>query len=450
MATVATDNDLTKNRGSGVEAALPAAGVGSDTNKSSDIPDPTSTPASLRKPPAILLGRTVNALGAVRGLARHGIRPIVITNSKHDPVLRSRYVIRGHLVHPTDDSALLRLLDSYRNERAIIIATGDAFVSFLCNNAASLQTDFHFILPAKHVIDLFIDKRVETAGMQSLGIPIPTTIGQMPSTAHQLIDYIGFPLIIKPRRDIDKSVFRVKNYIIRTPQELDGFYKTHRQHLDLVIAQELIPGDDDRLWVCNCVFGYDSQLLQTFTFNRLGTAPPHYGSTTFAISKANNEVVHYVATIGRLLGYIGPLMVEFKLDPRDQVYKYLESNPRLGLCNFFDTSCGINNVAMTYELARKGRSTQDAANKVGSGVLQEDGVVFIDLHQDLVSRVQDGESVKRIVARYLKYLRRKRVGAYWYWRDPLPALYFVARGMWRRLGGQSLAGRWQRNEQGAE
>ena len=436
-ATMVTGNHLTKARQRGVGAALLAA---RGRRRGGDVSDWLPAPSSSHKRPAIVLGRTLNVLGAVRGLARHGVRPIVVTDSRHDPVLKSKYPIECHVVRPTTDPALLRLLDRYRNQGLVIIATGNESVAFLCNHAAALEADFRFILPARRVIELFIDKRAETSAMQSLGIALPKTVGQLPPTAQQLAELIEFPMLIKPRSDADRGVLKAKNHTIRTSAQLDAFYEVHGQHLDRVIAQEIIPGGDDQLWGCNCVFGHDSRLLQAFTFNRLGTTPPHYGVTSFAVSKPNEEIISHVEKIGRLINYIGPAMAEFKFDTRDGTYKYLEINPRLGMTNFFDTACGVNNIAMIYELALNGKATRESIQGIAC-TGQEYDVVFIDLFQDVTSRMQDGERLRSILKMYGRYLRRRRVGAYWYWRDPLPALYLMARGVWRRIGGESRAGR---------
>jgi D-aspartate ligase len=110
------------------------------------------------------------------------------------------------------------------------------------------------------------------------------------------------------------------------------------------------------------------------------------------------------------------------------------------MTNFFDACCGFNNMAMIYELALKGKTAAASMDPVSS-TGQEGDVVFIDLFQDMISRMQDSERLSGILRRYGRYLKRSRVGAYWYWRDPLPALYLVTRGMWRRIGGEALVRR---------
>jgi D-aspartate ligase len=281
-------------------------------------------PSPSGKPPAILLGRTMNVLAAVRGLARHGVRPMVVTDSRQDPVLKSRYPIEFHVVCPTTDAELLRL-DGYRNRGLVIIAAGNESVAFLGKHAAALEADLRFILPPRRVIDLLVDKTRRNLCDAISGHPLPKTVGRLPPTARELVELVEFPLLIKPRSDADRNALKAKNYTVRTSAELDAFYAAHGQHLDRVIVQEIIPGGDDHLWGCNCVFGHDSRLLQAFTFNRLGTTPPHYGVTSFAISKANEEITSHAEKIGRLINDVGPAMFEFKYDSRELALHKLQA-----------------------------------------------------------------------------------------------------------------------------
>ncbi len=112
----------------------------------------------------------------------------------------------------------------------------------------------------------------------------------------------------------------------------------------------------------------------------------------------NEEVVALVAQIGRKLEYTGPAMMEFKFDDRDGRYKYFETNPRLGQCNFFDTWCGINNVHATYLLAL-GRDLPQAMPA------QRNNVMFVNLLFDVRGRLSDKQGLASIGWMYLRNLR---------------------------------------------
>ena len=104
-----------------------------------------------------------------------------------------------------------------------------------------------------------------------------------------------------------------------------------------------------------------------------------------------------VETIGRKLEYTGPAMMEFKFDDRDGQYKYFETNPRIGQCNFFDTWCGINNVHATYLLAL-GRDLPETRP------VQRNDVMFLNLLFDLRGRLSDKQGIASLGLLYLRHL----------------------------------------------
>jgi predicted ATP-grasp superfamily ATP-dependent carboligase len=128
-------------------------------------------------------------------------------------------------------------------------------------------------------------------------------------------------------------------------------------------------------------------------------------------------------------------MFEFKQHPETGDYLYIEINPRIGMCNWFDTCCGVNNVKAAYEVATSGTLESPMLE-------QRDGVVFIDLYADIYSRLADGEPLSGVARDYFRHLRARRVAAYFLGSDPLPGVialrrnvataFGVARGLLRR------------------
>ena len=112
-------------------------------------------------------------------------------------------------------------------------------------------------------------------------------------------------------------------------------------------------------------------------------------------------------------------MLEFKYCSTSSRYLYIETNTRLGMCNYFDTSCGVNTVAASYDVARGAPPPPRAS--------QRDGVVFLSLHEDLYARYRAGESLWGTLGKYFCSLHRKHVGAYWDWRDPRPGFIVASR-----------------------
>lgn len=368
----------------------------------------------------IVLAAGPNGLGVVRSLHLQGVKCQVITRDKADITLQSKVPsIKLYIQGTTDKEQHEWLLATLKQQPkdTVIIPTSDWFVTFLTEHATALKQNCLFVIPNKDLSEILIDKAKETVAVGQV-IPIPNTVQEI-NDAQQLVKQLALPIIIKPRSH-KHMVLGCKNIIINTQEELDDFFEKFGDKLENLIAQEIIQGLDKQQWVCNCFFDKENNLVQAFTFNRLRLSPSHYGVTSYAKSEYNQEVIDLSAKLGKALKYTGPAMVEFKQDPNDGIYKYIEINPRLGMCNFFDTSCGVNNAYATYLLAT-------GANITPAKTMQND-VMFISFYEDLFSRMSDGESMLAILKEYIgNFLKKRHIYIYFVWWDPYPALVLAAR-----------------------
>lgn len=361
---------------------------------------------------AIILAAGPNGLGVVRSLYKENICADVIAASTTECVFLSRLPIRKVcLTKGLNSEELLAVLLNWPSSGQVLIPTSDWYVDFLVNHRKVLAKKFDFALPENDLSYKFIDKKEEVILVEPF-VKLPKTIIDIPETAEELLTLITLPIIIKPRSN-ELNKLGKKNIQIHTKQQLDEFYIQYLSFLSFCIIQEIIVGDDANLWVCNCVFNYEGELINAFTFQRLQLTPPHYGVTCYAESLLNHDVIKQVVALGKGLHYVGPAMVEFKIDDRDGEYKYIEVNPRLGLCNYFDTSCNKNNVYAAYCVAK----SIDFFEKP-----QKNGRMFLSLYEDLYSRFRDDQSIGFILKTYLSNIFKVHTFMYFSWSDPWPAI----------------------------
>jgi D-aspartate ligase len=368
--------------------------------------------------PAVILGEGTNALGAIRSLASAGIPTILVAHNGGEIALHSRLPIRKVTVAGGGDHevATLAALDSLALTEAVLIPTSDYFVSFIVRHRERLARHFQFSVPTDELAAALIDKALETKLVSDAGIPLPATLQHLPDSPSAFLKALPGPAIIKPRSFREMARLKKKNVVVRSAAEVESFYRDYGDQLDGLIAQDIIPGGDETIWVCNTTFNADGRMVAAFTFRRLRLSPPHYGVTTYAESIANPDVLRWSAMLGERIRYAGPAMIEFKQDQRDQIYKYIEINPRIGMCNIFDTRCGVNNVHLAYRLAR-------GEHLEPQPIGQREGVMYLNLFNDLYSRRLDGESPLAIAQHYTSHALRRHVFAIWDWRDPAPALH---------------------------
>lgn len=370
---------------------------------------------------AIILAAGPNGLGALRSLYKENIRADVITADNNEPVMSSRLPIRKVVLNNAGNSQeLLEVLLNWPKSGQVLLPTSDWYVDFLVTNQEKLSEKFKFVLPKGELSSKFIDKKEEIELVKDF-VELPKTITVLPESKDELLRLIDLPIIIKPRSN-ELNYIGQKNILIYSDEELVEFYAKFNDILQYCIVQDIIVGDDENLWVCNCVFDLQSNLINSFIFQRLQLTPPHFGVTCYAESRLNEEVIRQVKKLGEGVGYVGPAMVEFKVDDRDGKYKYIEVNPRLGLCNYFDSSCGKNNVYATYCVAM-GLTFVEQPQKVNR--------MFLSFYEDLYSRFRDGQKSKQVFQTYFSNVRKMHTFMYFSWIDPWPALVMGYR-QWKR------------------
>src|SRR5437588_20848 len=116
---------------------------------------------------------------------------------------------------------------------------------------------------------------------------------------------------------------------------------------------------------------------------------------------------------------------DVKYDARDRRYKYLELNPRLGMCHYFGTCCGKNVTLDAYRLACGDDLPEDAP--------QVEGRTFLAVLEEIGGRLQDGDSLLAVLRGLLVGLVRRPVGAYFAPDDVWPGPFAVFRISYRLL-----------------
>lgn len=345
-----------------------------------------------------------------------------------EPVRVSRY---GHkiLVPKSNDveGAILDVLSRIDREPwPVLIPTSDLLAHIVAKHRARLEERFRCCIPPDAAINIALDKANDTRLLEGTEIPFPKTVQELPASPAELVRRLALPLIVKPRTYVDKEGLGWRNVIIRSLSDAEEFYRTSSAVFSRVIVQELIPGPDDALWECICLFDAASALARAFTFRKLATMPAHFGATSRAVSERNDALVALAAAVGKRFGYVGVADIDVKYDARDGRFKYLELNPRLGMCHYFGTRCGVNLTLDAYRLMC-GEDLPERAPQI-------EGATFLAVLEETGGRLNDGDSVLGVLRGLVLALLRRPVGAYFAWDDIWPGPFSVLRIAYRLLG----------------
>jgi predicted ATP-grasp superfamily ATP-dependent carboligase len=152
------------------------------------------------------------------------------------------------------DAGLLAPLRPLGSEHPVLLPTSDRMVAFMHRNESALAEAFSFCLPGRRLAETLNDKHAETRLIASLASPCRGPSRTCLPAPWDLERVLGLPLIIKARSSVHKPVLGRANVVATTREQLEAFYQKHAASLAGVLAQEVIPGADDTLWLCSGVF----------------------------------------------------------------------------------------------------------------------------------------------------------------------------------------------------
>lgn len=289
-------------------------------------------------PVVVLRSDSHGGLNIMRSLGRLGVPVYNVDPNPWAPTFRSRYC-RGRFLwdiehRPAKES--LEYMAEVRREigrPGILIPTTDRTANFVADHAETLATSFVFPQQPPGLVRTLASKRDMFHLARRHGIPTPDAV--FPTCREDVLIFLErarFPVMVKGI-DGQRLWERTgkKMFIISSKEELleryDAAEDPHRPNLML---QEYIPGGDDTVWMFNGYFNEQSDCLVGFTGKKIRQCPIHTGSTSLGICLRNQAVAETTTRFMKGVGYRGTLDIGYRYDVRDDQYKVLDINPRIG------------------------------------------------------------------------------------------------------------------------
>ena len=283
---------------------------------------------------AVVLGGEFHGLGIARSLGRHGV-PVCVIDDEYSISRFSRYVTHSVRVPDLRDEtktieALLEV--GHRKGLAgwVLYPIRDETVAALSRHRETLQTVFRVPTPEWGSIERVWDKRHTYQLAAEIGIPTPRT--WYPRHVDDLGTIEGEPpFAVKPAIK-EHFIYATKAKAWRADDRSE-LRERFVQAAALVptgevMIQELIPGDG-RQQYAYCAFFKDGQAVGSMTARRRRQHPPEFGrASTFVETVDVPQLEELSCRFLRAIDYYGLVEVEYKLDPRDGVFKLLDVNAR--------------------------------------------------------------------------------------------------------------------------
>ncbi len=206
-----------------------------------------------------------------------------------------------------------------------------------------------------------------------LGVPVPRAV--FPASLKEVESFaeqVMFPVVAKnvdPFSRLSDPAVEFST-VVKTPEALLALAATWPDP-PAVMLQEYIPRDVAEDWIFHGYCNAASESLVAFTGVKYRSWPPKAGVTSYARAVRNDALAEASRDLCRRLGFRGIVDLDWRFDRRDQQYKLLDFNPRVGAqFRLFETTAGID-VVRAMHLDLTGRPVPEGDPVVGRGFAVE-------------------------------------------------------------------------------
>ena len=381
----------------------------------------TSTPAVVAKLVPELFD--YQGLGIARSLGRLGIRVLGCHDSLRAPAAASRYDAEPQVFAGSGDEGIefLRELGK-RVGRAVLIPTDDVSSVVVAERGDELREWFLFPRQPPGLASSLYSKKGMAELCRRLGVPTPeTSFPESHADVEAFAAEATFPVVLK---GIDSWLLAARTgtriAIVESREELLCEYdRLETPDEPNVMLQEYVPGGPESVWMFNGYFDEGSECLFGVTGRKLRQYPAYTGMTSLGVVLRNERVASQTVELMKEVGYRGILDIGWRYDARDDRYKLLDVNPRLGASfRLFVGKGGMDVVRAAY--------LDLTGQKVPSSEAR-DGRKWVVENLDLVSSRRYARDGRLRARDWARSFRGVEEGAWFARDDPKPFALMCAR-----------------------
>jgi len=304
----------------------------------------------------------------------------------------------------------------------VLYPTREETVAAFSRHRERLESQFRVPTPAWETVRWAWDKRNTYRLAEELGIPTPRT--WYPADVAGLEEIEDFPVAIKPAIK-ERFVYATKAKAWRADNRAELVKRFSRaaeivgpgESPGEVMVQELIPGDGGQQFAY-CAFFKDGRSLGSMVARRWRQHPPEFGRASTFVETTELPLLETLSELFlRRIEYYGLVELEYKLDPRDGLYKLLDVNPRTWGYHTLGPRAGVDFPYLLF------------ADQLGAALdpcRAASGVRWIRLVTDLPVGVLEILGGRLDGRSYLRSLRSANTESVFSRDDPLPGLVELA------------------------
>lgn len=310
-----------------------------------------------------------NTLGALREFGRKGI-PAVVSGVGNGIVAKSKWFRPWPVPNEPSPDSLTEALSDPALPGGVIIPCTDRWVRALAAvPREKFAGRFSWCLPTADSVENLLDKGRFAELLGRLDLPRPWTLSSAEPKAIETLGADWSGLFLKPRDSFAFARrFPVKGFRPANREEaLRLLGECTSAGLEMMV-QEFIPGEPTAHYFLDGFMDRHGNITAILARRRLRAVDGALSDTACCVTIDIEQMREPAAHLERLLRsiqYRGVFSAEFKRDPRDNQFKFIEVNTRVWGNISLVPACGIDLMGMVYDDAL-GRDVKPARSyKVG-------------------------------------------------------------------------------------
>ena len=248
----------------------------------------------------------------------------------------------------SDEQGFYEALLDYvtNNEVDVVLPLGDVSAHLVSYHKKELAKYVALPVPDYKVFMRAADKSWTMKFCMKHGIPCPQTYNAEKEDLEEIIGNVPFPVMVKPARGIGA----VGLHRFDRPEQLWQKYSVIRNKYGPLIIQEFIPLTGTQFQAeafCNA----DSKMKVCMVIGKPRFFPTTGGTSTCNVTIHRPDIEENVRKLLEGIKWVGSADVDLILDPRDNVPKILEINPRVTAGIKIGFEAGIDYADLQLRLA---------------------------------------------------------------------------------------------------
>lgn len=236
----------------------------------------------------------------------------------------------------------------HNKEYVTLYICEDHLMEIIYESIGRIKKYVNVVFPETTLSQIAFNKRESYQYMKSLEVPIPNTI--FPENIDEIFalrERLIFPLVVKGEKGTASLLVRyAKNYdeLLQSYRELSELENSYRGK---PMIQEYLNGEGYLVHaLCN-----KGETLAICTHKKLHQIPVKGGITSKGITVAQEELKEYATRILQKLSWSGLIKMDFMLDRRDRMFKFIEMDPRVSASIDIVRCAGVDMMEMASRLA---------------------------------------------------------------------------------------------------